>query len=155
MEINILEQDSPNFDVVAQWVFAEWGPISPFETLSSTRVAMSHRTGQQNLPCAFLAHSANGCPYGTVSLVECDYAPRGDLTPWVADMYVDPAYRNRGIGSALVGYLEQQARAGGISNLYLITRHQKHFYQQLGWTVLNELYYQEVVAVLMKRNLPL
>ena len=154
MIINNLDRQASHFDVVVQWVFDEWSPISPFETLASTRTALLQRAGEQRVPIAYVAQSPTGRPLGIVSLVECDYAPRNDLMPWVADMYVSPDNRNRGIGSGLVVYIETRANEAGFTNLFLITRHQRRFYERLGWTVLDQLHYQGESAVLMQRDLP-
>ena len=153
MEISNLDQHASHFDTVVRWVFNEWNPIPPFETPANTRAAMGQRTDQQRLPLAYVAVSDRGEALGTVSLVECDYSPRHDLTPWVADMYVASEHRKRGIGSALMVHLEERAKIAGIATLYLITRQQQHFYAQLGWEVLEPIHYQDVPAVLMYRCL--
>jgi GNAT superfamily N-acetyltransferase len=45
-------------------------------------------------------------PVGTASLAHEDLETRPDLTPWLAGVYVEPAFRGRGHGTALVRQVE-------------------------------------------------
>lgn len=48
-------------------------------------------------------------------------------------LVVAPAHRGRGIGSALVGALERQARTEGMELLVLLTQTATRFFHQLGY----------------------
>lgn len=63
---------------------------------------------------------------------------REDLSPWVAAVYVRPAYRRQGVGTKLMRHLESIARDVGVCRLYLFTPDMTPFYETLGWTVLEE-----------------
>ena len=153
MKIKNLDSQDAHFDTVVRWVFDEWSPITPYETLTSTHGELSQRSGAEIVPHALVAETADGNPLGTVSLVECDYAPRNNLSPWLADLYVAPEQRNRGVGSALVKQLELWALHNGIETLYLITRYREDFYRRLGWTLFEQLRYHGVKSALMRREL--
>jgi N-acetylglutamate synthase-like GNAT family acetyltransferase len=60
---------------------------------------------------------------------------RDDLSPWLASVYVDPPFRNRGIGASLVQRVAQEARTLGFPTLYLFTPDRAAFYANLGWQV--------------------
>ena len=153
MKIKPLRTDAPYLDQVTRWLFDEWSPISPFETLAGTREALQFRAAGQLLPSTYVAEGEDDNVLGTVSLVECDYAPRSDLSPWVADMFVEPRQRNRGIGSELVRHSEMVAARAGIESLYLITRTRQTFYEPLEWQVIDRISYEGVTAALMRRGL--
>lgn len=153
MKIKPLRTDAPYLDQVVRWLFDEWSPISPFETLTGTREALETRASGQGLPSTYVAEGEDNSALGTVSLVECDYSPRRDLTPWVADMYVAPERRNQGIGGELVRHCEMVATRAGIDSLFLITRARRTFYERLGWWVIDEIDYQDVTTALMRREL--
>jgi N-acetylglutamate synthase-like GNAT family acetyltransferase len=46
---------------------------------------------------------------------------RLDLAPWLASVLVAPAYRRRGVGSALAERVVEEARALAVETLYLYT----------------------------------
>jgi predicted N-acetyltransferase YhbS len=71
---------------------------------------------------------------GCARLVAADHADRLDLTPWLASVYVTPAWRRRGIASGLVQTVQATARAAGYPALYLFTPDQARLYARLGFT---------------------
>ena len=152
MKISPLQKHHRHFGVVAKWLFDEWSPISPFETFDGTLDALEARARGHLIPSTYVAEES-GVPLGTVSVVECDFPSRHEWSPWLADMYVDPGSRNRGIGSALAIHVESLASEAGISELYLITRHQSRFYARIGWSVIERIQYQGEAAALMRREL--
>ena len=65
---------------------------------------------------------------GTVALLEYDDTKKSSkLTPWIANAYVKPDYRNNGIYKKLLKELYQEAKNNNIEKLYL-------------WTDWNDLY---------------
>jgi N-acetylglutamate synthase-like GNAT family acetyltransferase len=87
---------------------------------------------------------------GTAALVESDMDSHPELSPWLASVYVNPDYRKRGLGSALVKHVVSQARNHGFSPLYLFTPDQARFYQNLGWQFMAQESYRGGEATLMK-----
>jgi ribosomal protein S18 acetylase RimI-like enzyme len=53
--------------------------------------------------------------------------PHTELT----ELYVEPAYRRRGIARALLGYAETRARAQGADSLYILTGFENYDAQRL------------------------
>jgi GNAT superfamily N-acetyltransferase len=74
-----------------------------------------------------------GQPVGTAGLVRTDLETRTDLTPWLAGVYVLPAFRRRGHASALVRAVEAFARDAGVATIWLYTRTAEPLYASLGW----------------------
>ncbi|MFC7477124.1 GNAT family N-acetyltransferase [Dankookia sp. GCM10030260] len=72
-------------------------------------------------------------PAGTASLAHDDLDSRPDLTPWLAGVYVPPAFRGRGHAGALVRHVEGAARAAGVGTLWLYTWTAAPLYARLGW----------------------
>jgi ribosomal protein S18 acetylase RimI-like enzyme len=57
----------------------------------------------------------------------------------IAELHVDSSFRNRGIGGALLGYAEKDARAGGFANMSLSTttiNPARHLYERHGFRVI-------------------
>jgi ribosomal protein S18 acetylase RimI-like enzyme len=55
-----------------------------------------------------------------------------DLMPWLACLYVDDAYRNRGYAEQLLNHGLAQTRLKGFDYLYLSTD-LINFYERKGW----------------------
>jgi len=94
-------------DLIARWHFAEWGHLDPSSTLEAWTEGLRQRTHRDEIPTTYVALEADEL-LGSVTLVEHDMLTRPELSPWVAGVYVAPAHRHRGIGSALVRYAVHQ-----------------------------------------------
>ncbi|GAB4122331.1 MAG: GNAT family N-acetyltransferase [Roseiflexaceae bacterium] len=74
----------------------------------------------------------------------CDPIPSAELT----ELIVLPAYRRRGVGTALIRAIEQQAQAQGANQLILMTAwrntHAHAFYHRCGY---------RLYTIMMKRDL--
>lgn len=72
-------------------------------------------------------------PVGTVGLMREDLEARPDLTPWLAALFVEPAFRGRGYATTLVRRIEAFAQAASIPVLWLYTVSAEPLYLRLGW----------------------
>ena len=136
-------------DLIARWHFAEWGHLDPSSTLEAWTEGLRQRTRRDEIPTTYVALEADEL-LGSVTLVEHDMLTRPELSPWVAGVYVVPAHRHRGIGSALVRYAVHQAAQMGVKRLYLYTHPAREFYTKLGWHLLAEDEYEgRPVAIMM------
>lgn len=61
-----------------------------------------------------------------------DYA----TTYYLCDVIIDPTYRNRGLGTTLVSYIESRPEYAGLRGV-LITRDAHALYEKFGYCVLN------------------
>jgi predicted N-acetyltransferase YhbS len=95
--------------------------------------------GPGPIPTALVAHEGDRF-IGTVSVIVCDEETRPHYTPWVAALWVEPEYRQQGIGAALVDKAAEFAFGSGAGRVYLLSRpHRRSFYEGLGWSVLETL----------------
>jgi GNAT superfamily N-acetyltransferase len=109
--------------------------MPPDATQETLAREFRRRTVPGQIPETFVAVE-DSQPLGTASLVAHDLAERRDLSPWLAAVYVAPDARNRGVGSALVRAVVDEALALGVEALYLFTPDKMSFYGRLGWKVL-------------------
>lgn len=72
-------------------------------------------------------------PVGTAALIRSDLETRPDLTPWLAGLWVQPAFRRRGHATALVRQVEAFAAAASVPVLWLYTATAEPLYARLGW----------------------
>jgi GNAT superfamily N-acetyltransferase len=131
LHIRQLTLDEPAFEIVARWrydaFFADNGIT--FERSRDDLRAWMRGLGYET---ALLAE-VDGRPAGSCLFVRDEIDPKHDLTPWLAALYVAPAFRNRGIASALVRAIEQHARHVGCRELHLYTVTAEPLYTKLGW----------------------
>lgn len=101
---------------------------------------------------AFVARE-RGRPIGSCLLVRDEISSPHDLTPWLAGLVVEEAYRGGGIGTALVKTVEAHAASAGIGMLYLYTWQARGFYEALGWTAVETFKQDGEPMLLMSRKL--
>jgi predicted GNAT family acetyltransferase len=92
-------------------------------------------------------------PVATASLTHDDLASRRDLTPWLAGVFVEPAFRGRGHAAALVRQVEAFASAASVPKLWLYTWTAEPLYARLGWQRVGLETNRGQQVVLMSRRL--
>jgi GNAT superfamily N-acetyltransferase len=147
--------DYPQYlPVVAEWVYTEWGHHNPALTLQDYDTAFRKHLVRSSIPLTMVA-LWDGLPAGTASIFIEDMDIHPELTPWLAAVYVSADYRNKGIGSKLVGAIEEIAGKMRIARLYLWTPDKEHFYSHLGWSVLERpVHFNQPVALMTKAIVP-
>ena len=134
IEIVPLGQRPDCIERLAQWHFAQWGEMNPTSTVERRIDRLRGHLEPGRVPQTFVAIDGERL-LGSASVVPADLPARDDLSPWLATVYVDPPFRNRGIGAALVKRAAQEAKAIGFSTLYLFTPDRAAFYAKLCWQV--------------------
>jgi len=122
-----------HLSLLADWNFGFWGRVTG-RSREGYVARLSGYLQRDRLPIALIA-LADGIPAGTACVNFDDMSARPDLAPWLANLYVESAFRGRGIGSALVRAAEDAARRAGHGRLYLYTPDQERLYAGLGWQV--------------------
>lgn len=125
-----------------------WGHADPDGSLANWTAGLRQRTRRDTIPTTYVAFAGDD-PVGSVTLDAHDMAARRDLSPWLAGLYVTPAYRGQGVGSALTRHAMTQACSLGIPRLYLHTATARAFYERLGWRPLAEAWYEGEPVVMM------
>ena|SRR5689334_17155473 len=132
MEYRIVAiSDCPELaSLVAQWrVAAFFNYPGGYTVEQMTALILEPPVGPEET-FALLEHDQ---PVGTAGLVHSDLDSRPDLTPWLAGVFVEPAYRRRGYATALVRRVEVFAQAASVSVLWLCTSTAETLYARLGW----------------------
>ncbi len=92
-------------------------------------------------------------PVGTANLTAHDLDERPDLTPWLAGMFVAPHVRGRGYAARLVAAVDEEARRGSISTLWLYTNTAERVYARVGWRTIETVFHHDKPFALMRRDL--
>ncbi|MDF1501040.1 MAG: GNAT family N-acetyltransferase [Anaerolineales bacterium] len=149
MKIELLADHPEAIPVIARWHWAEWGHYNPEGSFGLVLEKLSQRVHRERIPFAYLALQKE-IPMGTASLVELDMDTRKDLSPWLAGVYVDPAFRNRGVGSALVQKVCEKAEQLRFDELFLYTNTAYDLYKKLGWFAIEQEQYRGRLVSIMK-----
>lgn len=145
--------DHPEFiTTLARWHHAQWHYLDRDSSVEARIANFQAHLGRGQVPATFVALEGSTL-LGSASLIAHDMDTRPDLTPWLACVYVAPAHRRRGIGTALVQRVAQEAKALGVETLYLFTPDKRAFYEHRGWAVLEQTRYRGYNVSVMVRNL--
>ncbi|MDO5401210.1 MAG: GNAT family N-acetyltransferase [Eubacteriales bacterium] len=127
MELWKIREHPELAQTAALWFHEKWGvPLDAYE--QSIRACLA---GKSPVPQWYVALEA-GRIIGGLGVIDNDFHNRKDLSPNVCAVYVEQAYRCRGIAGQLLRLVCQDMKALGIGTLYLITDH-LNFYERYGW----------------------
>lgn len=123
-------------ETIAGWFYEEWRSLYSTETQASVQRRIESWCTHGKVPTALIAVS-EGHVIGTVALKEhelrqCAYSP------WLAGLFVVPAFRRQGVGELLVRAAESEAEMLGVEELYLYTPESQSYYERLGWSVIEQ-----------------
>lgn len=116
----------------ARWFHEKWRiPLEAYE--ESMEECLE---GKGAVPQWYLAVAVESQEIvGGLGVIENDFHDRKDLTPNVCAVYVEKAWRCRGIAGELLRYVCRDMKTRGIDTLYLLTDHTS-FYERYGWEFL-------------------
>ena len=137
--------------VAAAWQWEQWGrkngaPLATVEAFIAAHIAVI------GVPQCFVLLDG-GVPAAVATLEAHDLDARPDLSPWLANLVVDPAFRGRGHAIRLVRHTEAACRAAGLPRLYLNTESAKELYGRLGWVDIGTAPHFDHVVTIMVREL--
>ena len=115
--------------VVAAWLVDAFGYPGGRTVEEMTALLLAPPVGPEETFVLF----DQGVPVGTASLAHRDLEARPDLTPWLAGVFVQPAFRGRGHATALVRRVEAFAAAASVPVLWLYTWTAEPLYARLAW----------------------
>lgn len=76
---------------------------------------------------------------GCCGLITADFISRGDLSPWICGIFVDPSERGQQLGSRLIAHAAAEAASLGFAAAYINTDHDG-YYERYGWQRIEDGY---------------
>ena len=128
----------------------QWSHLYPGETLADFENQLRSSAQRGALPLTVVA-LADGGPAGSASLIAHDLDSHPELSPWLANVHVAPPYRSRGIATALVKRIIDEAFILGVPTISLFTTGAPDFYRRLGWRSILHETCQGVPITIMSR----
>jgi GNAT superfamily N-acetyltransferase len=135
--------------------FDEWSYLRPGQTLEERTLRLEQACGHSAIPSVFVALDDTGALLGSAELIVCDMDERPELTPWLAGVYVVADRRGRGLATALINRVEQEAAALGVPRLYLYTPSAEGLYERLGWQLFERCDHLGTAVTIMSKDLTL
>lgn len=145
-------KDAPqHLPTLAKWHHEQWANLNPGFSLAQRLDMMQAYLSDYPVPSTYVAVDTE--PMGSAALVASDMDSHPEWTPWLASVFVAPAYRNQGIGGRLVKHAMDQAKKAGITGLYLFTPDREDFYRRLGWEAFTTEHYRGHAVTIMRVDL--
>lgn len=119
---------------LAHWHYQEWGTLFPEKTEADFAAELEASLNEDVLPISWVVVFEHQV-VGTASLLAHDMQTNRELSPWLANIFLAPAVRGKGLGKWLVQQVMSEAQRLGFSQLYLFTENQTAFYRHLGWQI--------------------
>lgn len=144
--------DAREAAAVAAWIWAEWARHEPGVSRADSDATVHAALQGGDLP-HFIVARVDGAPVGCASVVAHDLPTRPDLGPWLANVYVRPDWRGRGLGTALAVHATAYgARLGDV--LYLYTAGSTALYTRLGWRAFDTGHYAGRPIAILRYDVP-
>lgn len=153
MKVIDLKSAPQHIPQLAEWHHQAWAHLSSADASVTTLIEeMNEYLTDAAIPKMFICEQANQV-MGSSSLIAADMDSRTDLSPWLANVYVNPHYRNKGLGKLLVNAVVDYAKALGLQKIYLFTADKADFYQTLGWSMISHEDYKGEMVTIMEYEL--
>jgi predicted N-acetyltransferase YhbS len=144
--------DHPEFiPLLAEWHHHEWAYLRPGFSMADRIAMLQERSGRHELPITFIASSEEQL-LGSAMLIAHDMDTRPQYSPWLAGVFVSPAYRHLGIGRQLSEHVVREAARLGFATLYLYTPSAQDFYSRLGWSIVQRAHYRATDVTIMSHT---
>ena len=138
LTIDLLAAHPESLSVLSEWFEAEWPDYYGAGGQGKALQDLQLYSNEGCLPVGIVAwRDRQLC--GVAALKASSIESHKHLSPWVAAGFVRPALRGQGVGAALVGALEQQARQLGFARVYCATSTAQSLLERRGWQLLETL----------------
>jgi GNAT superfamily N-acetyltransferase len=118
-----------------QWFIDEWapwyGPDGPGDAESDLAACRSHDT----LPICLVALNLEGEVVGTASLRSESVGSEHGVGPWLAAVLVSKDHLRKGVGTALVKAIEEEATRLKFESIYTSTNSAMNIMERQGWEI--------------------
>jgi ribosomal protein S18 acetylase RimI-like enzyme len=127
----VVDFRSVNLDKCVSWMYDWWGKE---ENWSKEKVYayMKASFNDKLLPMTIIAFNENKEEIGMCHVTMRDLDCRPDIYPYIANLYIDKKYRNKGICKYILDAAIKEAKCIGLDRLYIYTEH-VGLYEKYGW----------------------
>ena len=118
-------------DITTRWMYEWWGTEENYK-YDDIYAYMKNSFNKDKLPQTFIMYLDDKI-IGMYQITYRDLFVRPNIYPWVANIYIDKEYRNKGYGKILISSIKNIVKENTTFNeLFLYTTH-KNLYEKYGW----------------------
>lgn len=133
----ITELDDNNLNIITTWMYNWWGEKDGY-SFEGVKCFVEHSLQKERLPQTYGLFD-NEKIIAMFQFVYDDLNVRPDIYPWLANVYIDEDYRNKGIARMLISMVKEVAKENlPYNELYLYTEH-TGLYEKFGWTYVSDI----------------
>ena len=138
LELNQLTNiDEDTLNKITTWMYNWWGLECGY-SFDGMKCFMEHSLQKDKLPQTY-GLFLDGNIIGMFQFTYEDLGVRPDIYPWLANLYVDEEYRNKGIARILLEKAKEIAKLSiNFDEIYLYTEH-IGLYEKFNWQYVSEL----------------
>lgn len=124
--------------ILARWFEQEWAPWYGDGGQGDAWSDLSQCASDADIPKAFVALGVGNSVLGTVALKEDSLGHDLGFSPSLAALLVHKTARGKGVGSLLVGAVEDYARKLGFRRIYCTTDSAVKILERRGWHTVDQ-----------------
>ena len=118
------------------WLYPWWGEPEGYSR-EEVRTMMENSCEKQRFPRTYGLYFGETL-IGMFQFTLSDMDIRPNIYPWLANLFIDPAYREKGYSEFLIRSVQAEAERAGLQELFLYTAH-VGLYERYGWEFVGEI----------------
>ena len=119
----------------------QWAAHFADQSIEAIKIGFANCCREEGLPLALVA-MVDQAFAGTASLRQESGTVCPGIGPWLTHLYVEPAFRNQGIGTTLIRAVEAEAIRNGFGELHAATARAAAVFERSGWKLIEVVEYQ-------------
>jgi len=124
--------------ILTRWFIEEWEPYYGPDGSGDAEADLRGAKSKDSLPVCLVAIDDAGNVVGTAALKMESVPSHRHLTPWLAAVLVAPEHRRRGVCTALIAAVEDEAMRLRFDRLYVATDTAIGIIERRGWGKIDE-----------------
>ena len=133
----LINIDKKTLDHIAKWMYDWWGKSDGY-SYDETKCYMKHSMQKEKLPKTYGLFLDNEI-IGIYQFTNVNLIVRPDIYPWLANVYIDKRYRNKGYGKKMLETVKDMAKnIKDCKEIFLWTEF-KGLYEKFGWTFIDDI----------------
>ena len=148
IEISYLADHPEVLGNLAAGFKSQWATHFADQPVEAIKMGFANCCREKGIPLALVAMVGETFA-GTASLREESGTVCPGIGPWLTHLYVEPAFRNQGVGTTLIRAVEAEAVRNGFTELHAATARAAPLFERLGWKMIDVVeYHVDRVSVL-------